>query len=319
MSFRLFVYFCAAWGAAAALFGWGLSRLITNDETVGGGALRGLSLGLFLAPGLALLDAIASGSTRDKGKLLFRLGFALILGILGGLLGGLVGQGLYLLTDGKVAVLRAIGWALTGLLVGAASAAFDFLRAMTRGEQRQGARRKLRNGIIGGAAGGVLGGVTAELAAGLWAGVFKDADPLDLWSAGTSAFMILGASIGVVVALAQIVLREAALRVETGFRPGQAMLLTRPETTIGWADSCDMGLRGDSAVEKVHAKVVRQGDAWYLCDAGTPGGTLLNGNRIPGPALLHTGDRIQIGSTVMAFDTKTKEPEVLPVLEAAVQ
>ena len=51
MSFRLFIYYCAAWGAAAAYFGWVMGRLIEGDSALGGAALRGLSLGLFAGPG----------------------------------------------------------------------------------------------------------------------------------------------------------------------------------------------------------------------------------------------------------------------------
>src|SRR5262245_38200170 len=114
MSFRLFVYYCAAWGAAAALVGWFLGRLIASEETLGGGALKGMSLGLFLALGLTYLDAVAAGSRRDLTNLLLRLTVSLLLGIVGGLLGGLVGQWLYQLT--RVSLLRTVGWILTGVL-----------------------------------------------------------------------------------------------------------------------------------------------------------------------------------------------------------
>src|SRR5262245_46703202 len=115
MSFRLFVYYSIAWGAAAALFGWALGRLIGNDESLGGGALRGLSLGLFLGLALSLLDARTVGARSDRAHLMIRAALALILGAVGGLLGGMLGQ----LIGEKVALLRALGWTLAGLLVGA--------------------------------------------------------------------------------------------------------------------------------------------------------------------------------------------------------
>ena len=43
-----------------------------------------------------------------------------------------------------------------------------------------------------------------------------------------------------------------------GFRPGRQILLTRPETTIGRAESCDIGLFGDPAVERLHARITRE-------------------------------------------------------------
>jgi hypothetical protein len=59
MSFRLFIYYCAAWGAAAAYFGWVIGRAVEGDSQVLGATLRGLALGLFLALGLGLVDALA--------------------------------------------------------------------------------------------------------------------------------------------------------------------------------------------------------------------------------------------------------------------
>jgi predicted component of type VI protein secretion system len=122
----------------------------------------------------------------------------------------------------------------------------------------------------------------------------------------------LGACIGLAVALAQIILREAWLRVDSGFRPGRQLLLTRPETQIGRAEACDLGLFGDPTVEKVHAKILRKGNQWLLADAGTASGTMLNGQRITGPTPLHSGDRIQVGNCVLSFGTRTKESGAVP-------
>ena len=157
------------------------------------------------------------------------------------------------------------------MLIGAAPAAYDLLGAVMRNEDRRGVSRKLRNGLIGGTVGGLIGGVLSVYLHGLWAGVFPDADAKDLWSPSATGFVALGACIGLTVPLAQVILREAWLRVESGFRPGRQLLLTRPETTIGRAESCDLGLFGDAAVEKLHAKIIREGNRWMLTDAGTAG------------------------------------------------
>ena len=180
-------------------------------------------------------------------------------------------------------------------------------------KSRRGARRKLRNGLIGGAIGGVIGGSLSLLLHGLWAGIFKDSEAESLWSPSATGFVALGACIGLAVALAQVMLREAWLRVEAGFRPGRQLLLTRPETTIGRAESCDVGLFGDATVDKIHAKIVRQGNQWLVTDAGTATGTLVNGQRLTGPTPLHSGDRIQVGNSVLAFDMKTREAAAAPM------
>jgi len=317
MSFRLFIYYSAAWGGAAALFGWALGQLIGGDAALSGAALKGMALGLLLAFGLGLLDALAGSSQRNRAALAVRLFVALLIGAAGGLIGGFVGQGLYQLTGGKFMLI--FGWTLTGLLIGAAPSAFDYLGSVLRNEERRGARRKLRNGLIGGTIGGVLGGTLSLLLNGVWAGVFSDADAQELWSPSATGFVALGVCIGLAVSLVQVLLREAWLRVEAGFRPGRQLLLTRPETTVGRAESCDVGLFGDAAVEKVHARIKREGDHWTLSDAGTASGTFVNGQRLAGPTPLKQGDRIQVGSSVLSFEVKTKEsapvaaPAAIPI------
>jgi len=204
------------------------------------------------------------------------------------------------------------------VLIGAAPSVFDFLGAVLRNEERRGARRKLRNGLIGGTIGGCVGGIVSVLGHGMWASVFKDTDAQDLWSPSATGFVALGACIGLSVALAQIILREAWLRVEAGFRPGRQVLLTRPETTIGRAESCDVGLFGDTAVEKLHALIKREANRWIVSDAGTPSGTLLNGQRITGPTPLRPGDRIQVCGNILSFAVRTGEAPAAPAAVPAV-
>jgi hypothetical protein len=312
MSFRLFIYFCAAWGACAAYFGW-VAGLVVGGEGLSGAALEGMSLGVLIALGLALVDALAAASQRDAVALGLRLTLAVLIGAAGGLVGGFFGQLFYGWL--KWEFLRVLGWVLTGLLVGVAPAAFDLLSAVLRNEDRRGARRKLRNGLIGGSVGGVAGAIVFLVVAGFWERLFQGSK--GLWSPTATGFAALGACIGLAVGLAQVMLKEAWVRVESGFRPGRELILTKPEITLGRAESCDVGLFGGQGVEKVHAKIARQGDRYLLSDAGTPGGTLLNGTRISEPTPLRDGDRIQIGNCVLTFGERRKE-EVQPAPAPAV-
>jgi hypothetical protein len=307
MSFRVFTWYCAAWGAAAAFFGWMCGRMIEGDASLSAAALKGMFLGICVAFGLGFLDALAAGSRRDSVNLSVRLALALAIGAVGGLTGGFLGQALYQMSNGKWPVLVVLGWTLTGLLIGAAPSAFDFLGAVVRNEDRRGARRKLRNGLVGGTVGGCVGGIVSLMVHGMWASVFKDADVQALWSPSATGFIALGACIGLAVALAQIILGEAWLRVEAGFRPGRQVLLTRPETSIGRSEACDIGLFGDAAIDKIHAKIARDGNRWVLSDTGTASGTLLNGQRLMAPASLRPGDRIQIGNSILSFAVRAKE------------
>jgi len=102
-------------------------------------------------------------------------------------------------------------------------------------------------------------------------------------------------------------LKEAWVRVDAGFRPGRELILTKPEITMGRAESCDIGLFGGQGVEKVHARITRQGNRYLLADAGTEGGTLLNGQRIAEPSPLRDGDRIQMGNCVLTFGERRRD------------
>jgi hypothetical protein len=304
MSFRLFIYYCAAWGAAAGYFGWALGRLMEGEGAILAG-LKGMSLGLFVSLFLGLLDALCAGSRRNIASIGIRLLLAMLIGSAGGLGGGFLGQVLLDFSGNRWAMLA--GWALTGLLIGVALAASDFFGAVLRNEDRRGSWRKLRNGLLGGTVGGLLGGVALVLLYNVWSDVFPNANVQDLWSPSASGFVALGACIGLTVALTQVILREASLRVEAGSRLGQQVLLTRRETLIGRTGSCDVSLFGDPGVAKVHARIKREGNVWTISDAGTPSGTLLNGQRVAGPTQLHSGDRIQVGESVLLFAMRGKE------------
>jgi hypothetical protein len=206
MSFRLFIYYCAAWGAAAGYFGWALGRLMEGEGALLA-ALRGMSLGLFLSLVLALLDALRADSRGNVVSVALRLVLAMLIGAGGGLAGGFIGQGLYDLSGDRWTMLA--GWAFTGVLIGVALASFDWLGAMFGNGDRPGARRKLRSRVLGGAVGGALGGVAAVLLNDAWTDVFPDANVQDLWSPSASGFMAVGACIGLTVALTQAILREA--------------------------------------------------------------------------------------------------------------
>jgi hypothetical protein len=312
MSFRLFIYYCAAWGGAAAFLGWLVGCPIEWGFLAG--VVKGVCLGLFVTLGLGMVDALAAGTHRDRIGLAMRLALALPIGAFGGLAGGLLGQLVDWWMDGTWTVLLVPGWIGAGVLIGAAPFVFDFLSGIVRREDLRPALARLRNGLIGGAVGGLVGGIVSVVIRSLWGVVFRDADARSLWSANATEFVALGAGIGLAVALVQIVLRDAALRVESGAGPDRQLLLTRSETSIGRAASCEVDLGDDTAVEPVHAKITRQDAGWVLADAGTPEGTLLNGQRLAAPTPLRSGDRIQVGGSVLLFEGKTREvvPAVLP-------
>ena len=306
MSFRLFIYYCAVCGGWAAFAAWlalWASGVVRIDNPFAKTPLIAGFLGLLVAAGVGAVDAQlnAVGSQR-----VLRVGVCAGIGLVGGALGGLVGEalhqagmrlGLQQVSD----FLMLVGWVLVGVAIGAAVGAFDLLRAAT-GDQAVGvAVRKTVNGVIGGLLGGFIGGLL--FVAVMLFRATREALPNGSLAAG---LVILGLCIGLLIGLAQVVLKEAWLKVESGFRAGREVMLSKNETTIGRAEACDIGLFGDAAVEKLHARIQRKNNQYYLADAETPGGTYLNDRQVRKPTPLRNGDAIRVGASVLRFGERAK-------------
>jgi hypothetical protein len=305
MSFRLFIYYCALCGGWAAFVGWVLGRgLSPNPEThdILSAAVRGMWLGLLVALGLGLVDALWNLSLRRFGLILMRVGVALLIGAVGGLIGGLMGQWLY----GLWAPFYVIGWTLTGMLIGASIGVFELLLGLFRNKDVAGAVKKMIKGLAGGTAGGLIGGVLSLMLRTAWGGIFRDKDQLALWSPTATGFVALGMCIGLLIGLAQVILKEAWIKVEAGFRAGREMILSKERTSVGRAESCDIGLFGDPTVEKLHAQIVLAGNRYYIEDANTPAGTFVNDQPVQGRAPLKSGDVIRVGRNMLRFRERQK-------------
>ncbi len=301
MSFRLFIYYTALCGGWAALGGWGLSRLFEGG--VMAAAMQGMMLGLLVALGVGLMDVLGAGSAQG-GKPMVRCLVCVAVGAIGGFLGGLLGQLLANTTDSETTqgTLRTIGWTLTGLLVGASVGVYDLLARLTRGENTGGARKKLLNGLIGGAVGGMFGSVFLLMLKGALDNLFVNKP--NALTPSAVGFVVLGLCIGLFIGLAQVILKQAWIKVERGFKPGREMILTKPETIIGRAEGCDVGLYGDRAVERTHAKIIHRAHEYLIADASTPRGTYVNGQRIAGPVPLKSGDMIRVGDCILRFEER---------------
>jgi pSer/pThr/pTyr-binding forkhead associated (FHA) protein len=70
------------------------------------------------------------------------------------------------------------------------------------------------------------------------------------------------------------------------------------ELTVGRAAGCHIALE-DRFVSQLHARMFRRDDQCFIEDLGSTNGTLLNEEKVTGPALLSKGDRIRIGNFVM--------------------
>jgi hypothetical protein len=306
MSFRRFIYYCAVCGGAAAFIGWVLGKFPPMEASVLLDALKALCLGMLLGAVLAVIDSLWNFSWAKLPVAVLRVIVAGLVGCIAGFFGAMIGSGLTYLTN--LSVFQVFGWTLTGLMIGASVGVFDLLVSLVRDRDVHGALRKVLHGLIGGGVGGLLGGVLYLLFLWLLARLFAGRAELleKLWSPSAIGFVVLGMCIGLLIGLAQVILKEAWLKVEKGFRPGRELIVSKEQVVIGRGEACDIGLFGDNGVERTHARILRKGDRYLLVDADTPGGTYLNGRRIDGPTPLRAGDAIGVGKAIIRFGERQK-------------
>jgi hypothetical protein len=310
MSFKLFIYYCAICGGWAALAGWalGLALGAIAENALFRVMIEGLCVGMLVALALGFVDILWNTGGRQMSQALLRGLIVAGIGCVSGLLGAAIGQVLVLLagwvTHRDIDILGVVGWVLSGLLIGASVGVYDWWQHQQRGEAAAGAARKVRNGVLGGMLGGLIGtALYWALRLGLTTILKRD----DLLSSGAWGFVALGLCIGLFIGLAQVIFKEAWVRVEEGFRSGRELILSKDEVTIGRAESCDIGLFGDAGIERTHARILLKNHRYLLADAGTEGGTYLNDQRVAQPTLLRDGDVIRLGKSRLRFGERQKK------------
>jgi len=95
---------------------------------------------------------------------------------------------------------------------------------------------------------------------------------------------------------------------------GQSWKLSAGTFIIGRQDGCDLHLPNEPGVSKVHAKIVAEGDAYFIVDAESRNGTILN-NQVVQRAELFDGAEIQICGCRLRF-TKTAGTGAIDVKNA---
>ncbi|MCY7374999.1 MAG: FHA domain-containing protein [Pyrinomonadaceae bacterium] len=87
------------------------------------------------------------------------------------------------------------------------------------------------------------------------------------------------------------------LIVKTADRPTDKVFLSRLRTTIGRSARSDVCIP-DAFASRLHAEVLKEGDAFWLQDLGSANGTRYNGAVVSSlPIPLTSGGEIQIGET----------------------
>jgi len=294
MSLNRFVYYCAVAGGWAALAAWLVAEIVFFRTGAPGAWLWGILrdtltaalLGGVLGAGLC----IVSGMTNARwGQLLKRARPGLLGGLLGGGLGGLAGAFFY-----GLGAPRALGWLIMGMGIGVTEGLYEH------------SRRKARNGLIGGTIGGLVGGLLFD-----WIAMARSE-----MSGRATAFVILGLSVGVLIGLAQVVLKEAWLTVLDGYRPGRQLILSKDTTILGRAEHLALPFLGhaDSELEPEHVRITRQANGGYLIeDNRTRIGTLVNSQPIHGPVALRDGDLVKLGTNIVRFSHRRRGQREEPV------
>ena len=271
-------YDLALAGAIGAVCGLYLYvELVHEDSVWARDALAGLaiggSIGFFLN---------ASGPSRDGAwlKLARDATWGALAGAIGGAVGLVVGEVVLGSFQGGL-VGRAVSWAILGLGIGVSQG------LASRSVQR------LVYGLIGGTIGGFAGGFLFEaMRKGM-------GDRYDLGQA--IGIVMLGAGLGLSLALVEQALRRAWVQVLRGRQEGRAYLLATKKSALGLDERAEVGLFGDPLVARKHAEIAVNGRDYVLQSLAPAGRTKVNGEVVAGSRVLLDGDRIELGQTLLLF------------------
>lgn len=252
---------------------------------------------------IAAADDVASGA-YGRGLLFGLLGF--VFGGIGGVL-SIFGGGMFALILGPLLLamglqkpesdlglvfttmlFRAPIWLIMGALSGA------LIGAMGR------AWRRVWLGVLGGAAGGLLGGMFFDPLMYMTGGIQPGHGA---WLSRLIGVMAMGSATGFAIAYAEQAAKQAWLAIERGRLIGKQFIIYRNPTRIGASYSNDVFLFKDPSVQQEHARILRRGGS-YVVEALS--GALLRVNGQPTVSrALSNGDTLQVGETVMRFNTKS--------------
>jgi hypothetical protein len=285
MSRNLRMYYYAILGAIGGLVGWRLSDLggfLNQSNIYIADLLWGAVLGLCIGFVIGLAEGILSRS------ILRGLRAAAIAGAIGLVAGAIalpLGEFVFKVVGGNIWG-RALGWAIFGALVGLAD-------GITGGSQ-------MWKGALGGLIGGAIGGVLLELISRQFS------DPLLGKVAG---LMVLGASVGVFIALIVVALSHTWLEVRTGKLQGTEFILDK---FLGEkAHAAILGsnvMKSDIAIPDPdmapqHARLKGAGTYFSLQDMSVGKGTFVNGRKIE-MHRLSDRETIRLGSTEIVYHEK---------------
>lgn len=278
------LYYYGVLGAIGGLIAWQISNLLGLSFT-GSVYVSEILVGALIGVCIGFLIGASEGLATRSLPLALRAGLTTGgLGLLGGALGLPLAEALFQVLGGVVWA-RSLGWAIFGLLIGLAASA-------NGGSQ-------IWKGALGGVLGGLVGGLLLEASFG-WL-----KDPALGKAAG---LLLLGASVGVCIALIVFLLSRAWLEVASGKLKGTEFILDKflradgPSAFIGSdALKADIVLP-DPDVAPQHAMLKGAGTHFNLKDMSLSG-TFVNNQKIE-QAKLHNRQTLRVGNTQLVYHEK---------------
>jgi Inner membrane component of T3SS, cytoplasmic domain len=182
---------------------------------------------------------------------------------------------------------RSLAWALAGMAMGLGQGIA--LRS----------KRLLIYGFIGGVVGGLLGGL-----------LFDPVDFILLGEHPPSAHLsrliglaAVGAAVGALIGLVELLARDAWLRMTQGSLAGKEFLLFKDVMNIGSSPRSDIYLFNDPLVAENHAILRAVGDECEIESRNRDQRVLLNSRPVQQARLRH-GDQVTIGRTIFVFEKR---------------
>jgi hypothetical protein len=160
-------------------------------------------------------------------------------------------------------------------------------------------KRLLIYGLLGGVVGGLLGGMLF--------------DPIDMIVLGPDkvsahwsrliGFAVIGASVGAMIGIVELLARDTWLRMTEGPLTGKEFILFKDVMNIGSSPRSDIYLFNDPQVADDHAVIRSVGDECEIEARQTTHPVLLNNSPTRRSRLRH-GDTVAIGRTIFTFQRR---------------
>jgi hypothetical protein len=274
-------YGLALAGALGALFGLYLYVELVGAESVQSVYVRDVLAGILIGGSLGVF-LNAYGPIRDGAwlKLAHLVTWGAVAAALGGAVGLLAGEVVIGAVRGGL-LGRALSWAVLGLGIG-----------LGQGLAER-SRQRLVYGLIGGGLGGLSGGFLFEWLRQILGNRFDLSQAVGI--------VILGAGLGLCLALVEQVLRRAWVQVLSGRQEGRIYLLAHPRCRLGLDERAEIGIFGDSAVARRHAEIEVTAQGFLLHPLAPQHTTRVNGAPAASPHPLRDGDRFELGRTLLLF------------------